>query len=129
MLSLTLQVDRVQYNKPGLRVEGTLHLTAHHLIFKYPDPSGDQEIWVSLDILPDLTLLLMDLKVPYPLISTVVRLPLSLYGQSPIAFRTRTFEYFTLVFNKDKDAYDVFESVKELTVTCKSFLVHSTDIN
>ncbi|KAF9514462.1 hypothetical protein BS47DRAFT_872004 [Hydnum rufescens UP504] len=102
------KVDRVQYNKPGLRVEGTLHLTAHHLIFKHPDPSGDQEIWV-----------------PYPLISTVVRLPLSLYGQSPIAFRTRTFEYFTLVFNKDRDAYDVFESVKELTVTSSVYNMYA----
>lgn len=58
-------------------------------------------------------------KVPYPLISTVVRLPLSLHGQSPIAFRSRTFEYFTLTFTRDRDALDVFESIKELTVACE----------
>ncbi|KAF8319412.1 phosphatases II, partial [Clavulina sp. PMI_390] len=94
------KVDRVLYSKPGLRVEGTLHLTAHHIIFKYATEAGsEQEIWV-----------------PYPLVSTVVRLPLSLHGQSPIAFRSRTFEYFSLTFSREKDSIDVFESVKELTV-------------
>lgn len=45
-------------------------------------------------------------------------MPLSLHGQSPIAFRSRTFEYFTLTFTRERDALDVFESVKELTVVC-----------
>ncbi|KAF8334219.1 uncharacterized protein EI90DRAFT_3288434 [Cantharellus anzutake] len=94
------KVERVQYNKGPIRVEGTLHLTAHHLIFKYEGGNGEQEVWI-----------------PYPLISTVTRLPLSLYGQSPLAFGSRNFEYFTFVFTKEKDAMDVFESVKELTVS------------
>jgi hypothetical protein len=39
----------VLYTKIGLRVEGTLHLTAHHIIFKYDGQGPDeQEIWVSL---------------------------------------------------------------------------------
>ena len=42
------QVDRVLYTRPGLRVEGTLHLTAHHIIFKYEShaTSKEEEIWV-----------------------------------------------------------------------------------
>ena len=46
-----------------------------------------------------------------------------MHGQSPVAFRTRTFEYFALTFTRDRDALDVFESIKELTVACESFVV------
>jgi hypothetical protein len=56
------------------------------------------------------------LQVPYPLISLVTRLPQTLQGQSPVTFSCRTFETFTIAFRKDSDAFDVFESVKELTV-------------
>jgi len=55
--------------------------------------------------------------MPYPLISLVNRLPQDLQGQSQLNFHTRTFETFSLVFKKDSEAGDVFESVKELTVS------------
>jgi myotubularin-related protein 6/7/8 len=55
-------------------------------------------------------------QVPYPLMSLVTRLPQTLQGRCPLTFHTRTFETFSLVFDKDVDAHDVFESVKELTV-------------
>ncbi|SRR6266550_1747037 len=48
--------------------------------------------------------------------SLVTRLPQTLQGRCPLTFHTRTFETFSLVFDKDVDAHDVFESVKELTV-------------
>ncbi|KAI0261317.1 Myotubularin-like phosphatase domain-containing protein, partial [Gloeopeniophorella convolvens] len=54
--------------------------------------------------------------VTYPLINLVTRLPQTLSGQCPISFRCRTFETFSLSFEKDLEAMDVFESVKELTV-------------
>lgn len=54
--------------------------------------------------------------MPYPLISLVLQLPQTLQGQSPLTFHTRTFETFSLLFDIDRDAADVFESVKELTV-------------
>ncbi|KAJ8523095.1 hypothetical protein ONZ45_g360 [Pleurotus djamor] len=60
---------------------------------------------------------LEEMWVPYPLISLVTRLPQTLRGQSPLTFNCRTFETFTLAFDKDGDAGDVFDSVKELTVT------------
>ena len=55
-------------------------------------------------------------QVPYPLIALVTRLPQTLSGQCPINFRCRTFESFSLFFDREDEALDVFESVKELTV-------------
>lgn len=40
------QVEQVHVTKGSIRAIGTLHLTAHHLIFN----SDDQEIWVRLDL-------------------------------------------------------------------------------
>ena len=48
-----------------------------------------------------------------------MQLPHTLQGRSPITFHTRTFETFSLSFGSDRDAIDVFESVKELTVCCR----------
>ncbi|KAF8136459.1 protein-tyrosine phosphatase-like protein [Boletus edulis] len=48
-----------------------------------------------------------------------MQLPHTLHGRSPITFHTRSFETFSLSFGSDRDAIDVFESVKELTV-CSS---------
>ncbi|KAF8470480.1 phosphatases II [Russula ochroleuca] len=92
------KVPNVLCSKSGKTSSGTLHLTAHHLIFSYTDVS-QSEMWV-----------------PYPLINLVTRLPQTLSGQCPISFRCRTFETFSLSFERDTDAADVFESVKELTV-------------
>lgn len=60
--------------------------------------------------------LIIALQVPYPLISLVTRLPQTLYGAAPLAFRTRTFETFNLTFGREAEAADVFDSIKELTV-------------
>ena len=57
--------------------------------------------------------------MPYPLISLVTRLPQTLEGLSPLAFRCRTFETFSLTFEADSEALDVFESIRELTVASK----------
>ncbi|KAJ7510118.1 protein-tyrosine phosphatase-like protein [Mycena galericulata] len=93
-----MQVEKVSCTKNGSTLLGTIHLTAHHLIFRY-DNGKEQEMWV-----------------PYPLISLVTRLPQTLQGQCPLTFHSRTFETFSLAFNKEADASDVFDSVKELTV-------------
>ena len=60
-------------------------------------------------------------KMPYPLISLVTKLPQTIQGLSPLSFRCRTFETFTLAFQRDTEALDVFDSVRELTVVSKSF--------
>ncbi|KDR73599.1 hypothetical protein GALMADRAFT_251342 [Galerina marginata CBS 339.88] len=92
------KVEQVVFTKAGSISKGTVHLTAHHIIFRYDD-AEEKEMWM-----------------PYPLISLVNRLPQTLQGQSQLNFHTRTFESFSLTFRKDSDASDVFESVKELTV-------------
>ncbi|KAK2466754.1 hypothetical protein APHAL10511_001012 [Amanita phalloides] len=93
------KVENVGWTKGGVTSKGTIHLTAHHLIFRFDDTQQKEEVWV-----------------PYPLMSLVTRLPQTLEGRCPLTFHTRTFETFSLVFEKDVDAHDVFESVKELTV-------------
>ncbi|KAF8263066.1 protein-tyrosine phosphatase-like protein [Lactarius quietus] len=92
------KVSNVLCSKSGRTLPGTLHLTAHHLIFSYDDDS-QSEMWVA-----------------YPLINHVNRLPQTLSGQCPISFRCRTFETFSLSFEQDAEATDVFDTVKELTV-------------
>lgn len=57
------------------------------------------------------------MQMPYPLISLVNRQPQTLQGQAQLNFHTRTFESFSLTFRRESEASDVFESVKELTVS------------
>ena len=49
-----------------------------------------------------------------------MRLPHTLEGLVPLTFHCRDFRSFTLSFKKERDAVDVFESVRGLTVTCES---------
>ncbi len=60
------------------------------------------------------------MQVPYPLISLVSRMPMTLHGRCPLTMHTRTFETMFLSFASERDAIDVFESVKELTVASES---------
>jgi hypothetical protein len=91
-------------------------------------------MWVSSSVLLLQLVPIRISQVPYPLISLVSRLPQTLHGQCPLAFHTRTFESFSLLFGKEGEAIDVFESVKELTVastlsavivtrTCNTYVV------
>ena len=67
-------------------------------------------------------------QVPYPLISLVMRLPLTLQGLCPLTFHCRTFETFSLAFAKEIDTTDVFESVKELTVASTWFTILTVNL-
>ncbi|KAK4688239.1 myotubularin-related protein 6/7/8, partial [Tremellales sp. Uapishka_1] len=86
------------------RLQGTLHLTPHHLIFS---PSADSdnaslaEIWIS-----------------YPTITLLTRLPQALGGLYPMQINTKLFESFTLIFERDREggAEDVWQSVKDCSV-------------
>ncbi|OSD08378.1 phosphatases II [Trametes coccinea BRFM310] len=92
------KVEGVVCTKSGSTSSGTLHLTAHHAIFHYSE-DGKEEMWI-----------------PYPLISLVSRMPMTLQGHFPLTIHTRTFETIFFSFTNEKEAVDVFESVKELTV-------------
>src|SRR5436305_5950274 len=97
---LTYQVANVERLSRGQVHLGTLHLTAHHLIFSFHENDKHHEMWVA-----------------YPTIHTVERrLPLSLGIEGcALRFRCRDFNFFTLTFKSDVEGKDVFESVRELT--------------
>lgn len=119
-----VQVERVTCTKSGSTLTGTIHLTAHHLIFQY-DEDKESELWVRYySAVIDCVLTIS--QVPYPLISLVTRLPQTIQGQCPLSFNSRTFETFTVSFARESDATDVFDSVKELTVASASNLLLST---
>lgn len=63
---------------------------------------------------------LIILKIPYPIVSLVTRMPQTLQGLCPVTIRSRTFETITLSFKAEQEAVDVFESVKELTVSSEN---------
>jgi len=86
----------------GTPTSGTLHLTAHHLIFSSHVPEGERarEMWVC-----------------YPMIHTVERRqPLGLGVEGcALRFRCRDFNFFTLNFRNEMEGKEVFETVQKLT--------------
>ena len=86
----------------GNPTPGTLHLTAHHLIFSSTPVENQKplEMWVC-----------------YPIIHTVERRqPLGLGVEGcALRFRCRDFNFFTLTFPNEAEGKDVFESVQKLT--------------
>ncbi|ORX95343.1 phosphatases II [Basidiobolus meristosporus CBS 931.73] len=88
------KVDNVRLEKGHQVHLGTLHLTAHQLIFNHPE----QELWIS-----------------YPIIYTVERRAPTSDGYHPLNFKCRNFLFVTFLVEKEQDAVDVFESVQKLT--------------
>jgi myotubularin-related protein 6/7/8 len=90
----------------GTPTQGTLHLTAHHLIFssQTAEDENPREMWVC-----------------YPIIHTVERRqPLGLGVEGcALRFRCRDFNFFTLTFRNEQDGKEVFESVQRLTCVGK----------
>ncbi|KAF2456009.1 protein-tyrosine phosphatase-like protein, partial [Lineolata rhizophorae] len=113
------QVEHVTLWRRGVRCEGTLHLTAHHIIFSYvpPDaaaaaaggkPAGDakplrpKETWIT-----------------YPMISFCTYRPAPPASrQSPsIRIRCRDFVFVAFHFQDEFSARDAYDSIRSLT--CK----------
>lgn len=97
----------------GERLDGTLHLMPHHLVFSYlpaPPPSASQaaktprqkEIWIT-----------------YPMISYCCLKPSPPAAPIPpsIRLRGRDFTFFAFNFVDDKQARDVYDSIRSLS--CK----------
>ncbi|KAL5533270.1 YMR1 [Sanghuangporus sanghuang] len=93
------KVERVQCRRAEKTLVGVLHLTAHHLIYEH-DTESEEELWV-----------------PYPMISLVTRLPLTLEGFYPLLLHLRSFRSLTLSFERDSESQEVFESIRGLTVS------------
>lgn len=112
-----MQVDDVQIIRRGVPLTGTLHLMPHHLIFCHApsrsddvldDPKGPgakpapREVWIT-----------------YHIISRCIfrpALPASGFSSS-IRLQCRDFTFVAFNFAEEKDARDVYESIKSLT--CK----------
>lgn len=100
----------------GTATLGTLHLTAHHLIFSSNAAEGEKprEMWVC-----------------YPIIHTVERrqpLGLGIEGCA-LRFRCRDFNFFTLGFRNEAEGKDVFESIQKLTCVGISVLAVYVDVS
>ncbi|ETI27637.1 hypothetical protein G647_00086 [Cladophialophora carrionii CBS 160.54] len=103
------KVDDVTLSRRGTQVNGTLHLTPHHIIFVHappPAPDGSRarprETWITYPIIHFCTFR------PSP---TASRQP------SSIRLRCRDFNFYCFYFNDDRKARDVYDSVKAWT--CK----------
>ncbi|KAF2400155.1 phosphatases II [Trichodelitschia bisporula] len=87
------KVDDVVCWRQGQRVEGTLHLTAHHIIFRFPVGEAVREQWIT-----------------YPMIAFCT------YRPSPPAIRLRCRDFTFVAFHFLTDeAHDVFLSIKALS--------------
>lgn len=102
------QVENVHILHHGNPDPGTLHLTAHHLIFRRSNAASTStpvpgappsEIWIA-----------------YPIIGSAFRHPPSASAPAHIRLRNRDFSFVTLRFDTERDCRDVFESIKSLTV-------------
>ena len=103
------QVDEVKLVRRGEQVEGTLHLTPHHLIFshtpnatpEHPSPKP-RELWITYPIIQ---------------ICTLRPSPPASHLPSSIRLRCRDFTFVCLCFTDEKKARDVYDSIKAWT--CK----------
>lgn len=94
----------------GARIEGTLHLTQHHIIFSYlPPPSSGRA--------PPTTPKPREIWITYPMIAFGTYRPVhpSSHQQPSIRLRCRDFTFVSFHFLTESKARDVFETIKNLT--------------
>ncbi|KAJ4361910.1 phosphatidylinositol-3-phosphatase ymr1 [Neocucurbitaria cava] len=107
------KVEDVYLLRRGTRFDGTLHLMPHHIVFSYlPSPAADappdakpprqKEVWIT-----------------YPMISYCCLKPCPpvLRQQPSIRIRCRDFTFFAFFFPDEKQARDVYDSIRALS--CK----------
>lgn len=102
-------------------VQGTLHLTPHHLFFA-PDAAANEASDVAKPG-PKAAESSDEIWIPYPTINVLQRLPQSASGKYPLLIGTKTFDTYTLLFEKwgEGGAEDVWYSVRDCAVTRESW--------
>ncbi|KAI5793518.1 phosphatidylinositol 3-phosphate phosphatase [Pyronema domesticum] len=100
------KVENVSILHRGEEREGTLHLTAHHMIFKGKadiDPTkpgaAPNEMWIA-----------------YPIIGICTRHPSCASAPAHIRLRNRDFSVVQIRFTTDRECREVFDSIRNLTV-------------
>ncbi|CAL5867309.1 uncharacterized protein PFLUO_LOCUS1524 [Penicillium psychrofluorescens] len=107
------KVDNVTLARHGDQVDGTLHLTPHHLIFSYLPPVSSEDQAKGVPIKP------RELWITYPIIALCTLRPAPAASRQPssIRLRCRDFNFCCFYFTNENKARDVFESIKQWT--CK----------
>lgn len=118
MMTDVVQVEHVTLWRQGVRLEGNLHLTPHHIIYTYhpldstavsssPRKAGKsqtREVWIT-----------------YPMVSYCTyrsgRSSAAAQQSPSIRLRCRDFAFVAFHFRTEKAAQDVFDSIRSLT--CK----------
>ncbi|KAF2428766.1 phosphatases II [Tothia fuscella] len=105
------KVENVTCWREGKKVEGSLHLTAHHIIFRYPLPPSESK--------PESKPRFGESWLTYPMISYCTYRPTPPASPHPpsIRLRCRDFTFVSFHFLTDAEARSVYDSVKALT--CK----------
>ena len=115
VLSL-IQVDDAKLVRRGQQLDGTLHLTPHHLIFNHtpsapslsqsstqpPTATKPREIWITYPIIQRCHLRIF---------------PTWSHHLSSIRLQCRDFNFYCFCFKDEKKARDVFDSIRAWT--CK----------
>lgn len=98
----------------GQQVEGTLHLTPHHLIFSHIPPVSSEDKAKSAPIRPK------ELWITYPIIAFCTLRPAPAASRQPssIRLRCRDFTFSCFYFADEHRAREVFDSIKQWT--CRS---------
>jgi hypothetical protein len=98
----------------GEQVDGTLHLTPHHLIFSHTPTISAEDQVKGVVVRP------RELWFTYPIIAfcTLRPAPAASRQLSSIRLRCRDFTYVCFYFVNELKAREVFESIKQWT--CKS---------
>lgn len=108
------KVDDVTLWRKGVRLEGTLHLMPHHLVFShFPPPPTDASQLASAKPRK------RELWITYPMISfcTYRPAPPASHQSPSIRLRCRDFTFFAFHFIGENKARDVYDSIRALT--CK----------
>ncbi|KAJ5915051.1 hypothetical protein N7454_011163 [Penicillium verhagenii] len=108
------KVDNVTLARRGVQVDGTLHLTPHHLIFSHFPPISSEDQAKGVTVRPK------ELWITYPIIAfgTLRLVPAASRQLSSIRLRCRDFTFVCFYFTNELKAREVFESIKQWT--CKS---------
>ena len=95
----------------GNERRGTLHLTAHHLIFRRAPSDAEQKLHKASTPLPP-----SEIWVAYPIIGTAIRFQMTPSAPAHIRLRNRDFSFLQFRFESERECRDVFDSIKALTV-------------
>ena len=107
------QVDNVTLARRGEQVDGTLHLTPHHLIFSHIPPPAPSDQSQEQAVKPK------ELWITYPIISFCVFRPSPSASRQPssIRLRCRDFTFACFYFNSETKAREAYDSIRSWT--CK----------